>query len=58
MKAPIPPLPDSIIDDMEVGRCSCGIVFYSTEYQHHHLCVGHPDGDDPWYGGNPPDGAL
>lgn len=28
------------IDDLEVGRCSCGLVFYSIEYALEHVCLG------------------
>lgn len=30
---------DSEIDDMEVARCSCGLVFYSVEYALNHSCL-------------------
>lgn len=33
-------LPDDEIDDMEVARCACGLVFYSTEYALIHTCLG------------------
>jgi len=48
---------DTEIDDLEVGRCSCGLIFYSTEYLLNHVCLGHPDADDPWYMGEPPNGV-
>lgn len=51
-------LNDSEIDEMEVGRCSCGLVFYSTESALDHVCLGHPFADDEWYAGDPPAGAL
>lgn len=27
------------VDDMEVGRCSCGLIFYSMEYALDHECL-------------------
>jgi hypothetical protein len=32
-------LPDSVVDDMEVGRCACGVAFYSVEYALDHECI-------------------
>src|SRR5437867_11791006 len=34
-------LDDRQVDEMETGRCSCGLVFYSTEYALNHGCLGH-----------------
>lgn len=31
---------DNDVDDMEVGRCSCGLVFYSIDYALSHVCLG------------------
>lgn len=49
---------ESEVDEMEIGRCSCGLVFYSFDYMMNHVCLGHPDADDPWYGDDAPDGAM
>jgi len=49
---------ENVIDEMEVGRCSCGLVFYSMEYSLNHVCLGHPDADDEWYAGDPPEALL
>ncbi len=35
-----------VVDEMEVGRCSCGLVFYSIDYSLNHVCLGHPDTTD------------
>ena len=32
-------LKDSEIDSEEVGRCSCGVVFYSIDYALDHVCL-------------------
>lgn len=31
---------DAEIDPEEVGRCSCGLVFYSVGYALAHVCMG------------------
>jgi hypothetical protein len=35
---------NSEIDDVEVGRCSCGLFFYSLDYALAHVCL---DGVQP-----------
>jgi hypothetical protein len=34
---------DREMDECEVARCSCGLVFYSTEYALEHVCLGGSD---------------
>jgi hypothetical protein len=42
----------------EVGRCSCGGIFYELDELLNHVCIGHPMADDPWYAGNAPADAI
>lgn len=40
-------LKDADIDECEVGRCSCGLVFYSTDYALEHVCLGSAGATEP-----------